>query len=95
MSDPLEEFSDMRTLVRMDPDNPVCPGCGRRDEESSFSHVILRTGALVKACPECQDDFDENREWEGFSPTLNSIHRHVKFRGVELSDEQRFIRSEA
>lgn len=53
----LENIKRDSTMRRLDPDNPICPGCGRRENADMLTYPTnLLTGVMQLCCPECCDD---------------------------------------
>lgn len=58
IEDDLESIRIERICVRLDPDNPVCPGCGWREEKELLKFSIPELpNDLV--CAECSDESNE------------------------------------
>lgn len=47
-------IKEQREWDRVNPDNPICPGCDRREHPARMIHTSSITGS--KICPECLDD---------------------------------------
>lgn len=48
----LKAHKEYREWVRANPENPVCPGCNRREEQTNLIWEVY--GRMV--CSECADD---------------------------------------
>lgn len=88
----LDQMRTESIIARLDPDNPECPGCGRRAVADTLTYPTqLLDGSMRLCCAECADDWTSGMDLDEYRADLvanwQPLSHHAistRYRGIML-----------